>query len=105
GRRSTIVYRPSASVTTVRTFSIKAGLAASTVTPGSTPPDVSLTTPATPLACCAEATTAHNSDVTSAALTRPCLIIASAPLIRRKEKGERATNTYALPPSSYLLPP
>jgi hypothetical protein len=34
------------SVTPVRTFSIKAGLAASTVTPGSTAPDVSFTTPA-----------------------------------------------------------
>src|SRR2546425_10557970 len=49
--------RPSPSVTTLRTFSIRAGLAASTVTPGSTPPEASLTTPAIPLAvaCCAEA--------------------------------------------------
>src|SRR5688500_7930137 len=37
---------PLPSVTAVRTFSISAGLAASTVTPGSTAPDVSLTTPA-----------------------------------------------------------
>src|SRR5688572_22822025 len=37
---------PAPSVTTVRTFSMRAGLAASTVTPGSTPPDVSRTTPA-----------------------------------------------------------
>jgi hypothetical protein len=35
----------------VRTFSISAGLAASTVTPGKTPPDVSLTTPAMLLVC------------------------------------------------------
>src|SRR5215468_3346849 len=35
---------------TVRTFSMSAGLAASTVTPGSTAPEASLTTPAIPLA-------------------------------------------------------
>jgi hypothetical protein len=34
------------SLVTVRTFSINAGLAASTVTPGSTLPDASLTMPA-----------------------------------------------------------
>ena len=33
-------------MTTVRTFSIRAGLAASTVTPGSTAPDSSFTAPA-----------------------------------------------------------
>ena len=57
GRRSTMLYRPSPSVTTLRTFSMSAGLEASTVTPGSTPPDASLTTPAIPLddACCADA--------------------------------------------------
>src|SRR5665213_2807661 len=51
GRRSTILYWPLASVTTDRTFSISAELAASTVTPGNTAPDVSLTTPAS--ACAA----------------------------------------------------
>src|SRR5688572_5488137 len=50
-----MLYRPSPSLMTVRTFSISAGLAASTVTPGSAPPDVSLITPAMPLACCAHA--------------------------------------------------
>src|SRR3954468_21628489 len=40
-----IRYWPSASVVAVRTRSIRSGLAASTVTPGSTPPDASLTTP------------------------------------------------------------
>src|SRR6185436_9789720 len=39
-------YWPVSSVTTERTFSISAGLDASTVTPGSTAPDASLTTPA-----------------------------------------------------------
>ena len=38
-------YCPVPSVTAVRIFSISAGLAASTVTPGSTAPDASLTTP------------------------------------------------------------
>src|SRR6185295_3847308 len=52
-----MLYRPSLSVTTLRVFSIRAGLDASTVTPGSTAPDVSLTTPAMPLAdaCWADA--------------------------------------------------
>src|SRR3954452_23357294 len=47
-------YVPFSSVTTVRTFSMSAGLAASTVTPGSTAPVVSLTSPAR--AACAAAT-------------------------------------------------
>ena len=38
-------YWPLLSVTTTRTFSISAGLAASTVTPGSTAPEVSRATP------------------------------------------------------------
>jgi hypothetical protein len=37
--------RPDPSVTVVRTFSISTGLAASTVTPGSTAPELSRTTP------------------------------------------------------------
>ena len=60
-RRSTMLYGPSPSVTAVRTFSISAGLAASTVTPGSTAPDVSLTSPAIPLACCAHVTCAQSN--------------------------------------------
>src|SRR5437870_2246455 len=50
-----MLYRPSPSVTTVRTRSIKAGLEASTVTPGNLAPDVSVTNPAMPAACCAHA--------------------------------------------------
>jgi hypothetical protein len=42
-----------ASLTTDRTFSIRTGLAASTVVPGNTAPDVSLTTPV--MAPCADA--------------------------------------------------
>src|SRR5688572_21237522 len=60
-----MLYRPSPSLTTERTFSIRAGLAASTVTPGSTPPDVSLTTPAMPLACCAHALGASSRKLAS----------------------------------------
>ena len=54
GRRFSILYWPLASVTTDRTFSMRTGLAASTDTPGSTAPDVSLTVPAIeapPTAC------------------------------------------------------
>jgi hypothetical protein len=53
GRRSTIRYWPEPSVTTERVFSISASLAASTVTPGSTAPDVSFTTPTIALWACA----------------------------------------------------
>src|SRR5262245_10992312 len=42
-----IVYCPDSLVTAIRVFSIKAGLATSTVAPGSTAPEASLTTPAT----------------------------------------------------------
>ena len=41
-----ILYWPVPSVTAVRTFSMSAGLEASTVTPGSTAPEESRTTPA-----------------------------------------------------------
>src|SRR5436190_21772869 len=49
-----ILNRPSLSVSTVRTRSIRTGLAASTETPGRTGPVASFTTPA--MALCAEAT-------------------------------------------------
>src|SRR6267143_1642457 len=58
GRSSTMRYAPAPSVTTVRTFSIRAGLAASTVTPGKYAPEVSRTTPAMlPVAACAQSVT------------------------------------------------
>src|SRR5262245_60418438 len=47
GFRSTIRYWPVPSVTTVRDFSMSAGLDASTLTPGRIAPDESLTIPAT----------------------------------------------------------
>src|SRR5215467_705448 len=46
GRRFSTRYWPVLSVIEVRTFSISAGLETSTVTPGSTPIEVSRTTPA-----------------------------------------------------------
>src|SRR5436190_14169756 len=45
GRRSTMRYNPELSVVDERVFSISTVLAASTVTPGSTAPDPSLTVP------------------------------------------------------------
>src|SRR3977135_3638559 len=58
-----MLNRPSLSVTTLRTFSMSAGLEASTVTPGRTAPELSLTTPAIPLAvaCCADAARGSSS--------------------------------------------
>src|SRR4051812_16003600 len=47
GRRSMMRYWPLPSVTTERVFSISAGLDTSTLTPGSTAPEESLTTPVT----------------------------------------------------------
>ena len=46
-------YWPVPSVTAERTFSISAGLVASTVTPGSTAPEASFTSPA--ITACADA--------------------------------------------------
>src|SRR2546430_4578282 len=48
-----ILYSPFSSLTTVLTFSMSAGLAASIVTPGNTAPELSRTTPATALVPCA----------------------------------------------------
>src|SRR5207244_7479556 len=50
-------------LTALRTLSISAGLEASTVTPGRTAPELSLTTPAIPLAvaCCADAARGSSS--------------------------------------------
>src|SRR5262249_60646979 len=65
GRKSTMVYRPSPSVTTLRALSINTGLDASTVTPGSTAPLVSLMTPEKAL--CASAATGGKSKQAMAA--------------------------------------
>jgi hypothetical protein len=48
-------YWPLPSVVVVRVFSMRAGLDASIVTPGSTPPDASRTVPASVACACASA--------------------------------------------------
>src|SRR2546425_11947165 len=68
GRRSIILYCTSASVTTLRTFSMSAGLLASTITPGSTAPDVSRTTPAMALCAWAMLGTATHTTVTKSGI-------------------------------------
>src|SRR6185295_14447908 len=60
GRKSTTRYWPVPSVATDRAFSIITGLATSTVTPGSTPPDASLTTPV--MAACAKAAAGKSNN-------------------------------------------
>ena len=55
-----ILYWPLPSVTTLRTFSISAGLAASTVTPGRTAPDESRATPS--MDACANAAAGASGD-------------------------------------------
>src|SRR5687767_12667677 len=64
GRRSTTLNWPEPSVTTDRTFSISAGLEASTVTPGRIAPDASFTTPA--MDACAYAAAGMSTRHTSA---------------------------------------
>ena len=56
-----MLYTPALSVTTVRTFSMSAGLDASTVTPGSTAPEASLTIPEMPACPCALASVVTRS--------------------------------------------
>src|SRR5881628_1816177 len=61
---------------TDRTFSMRAGLAASTVTPGSTAPEASRTTPAiAPLvAVCADAAAGANATHASTATIAPTVV-------------------------------
>ena len=61
GLRFSMRYWPVPSVTVVRTFSSSAGLAASTVTPGSTPPDASRTTPV--IEACANAAAGASTKI------------------------------------------
>src|SRR5712692_2199696 len=65
GRRSMMRNSPAPSVVTVLTRSFKAGLPASTVTPGNTAPVASLTTPA--IALCANADPGENASHAKAA--------------------------------------
>ena len=63
--RSMRLKRPSPSVNTTRTPSIRAGLDASTVTPGRTPPELSVTSPPMPPVLCADAVGANSNTPTS----------------------------------------
>src|SRR5688572_7921613 len=68
GRRSTMRYRPWLSVTAVLEPAISAGLLASTVTPGSTAPEVSLTTPVMLLWAHAAAGSRNTHTITNRAI-------------------------------------
>ena len=70
GRRSSSWYRPLPSVCVVRTFSISTSLAASTVTPGNTAPELSLTVPVSDACAYATAGIMSRHATTSTALTR-----------------------------------
>src|SRR5688572_16995584 len=72
-------YWPALSVTVVRTFSISAGLDASTVTPGSTAPDPSLTTPA--IDPCAK-TAAGRKQTATTTTKRKQVRITRSPVVR-----------------------
>ena len=69
GSRLSMRYCPVASVVADRVFSISTGLDASTVTPGSTAPDASLTVPP-------RAAWAYNADGTRATHARTTMILA-----------------------------
>src|SRR6266508_720266 len=106
GLRSTILYWPAPSVMTVRVFSINAGLDASTVTPGSTAPLPSFTTPA--IATCAllvlgmrntpaQITARHNTTRRSissplSAISRP---VDPAVVLRQAHRGASAARVVA----------
>src|SRR5438552_1231550 len=64
-------YSPRSSVTALRTFSISTGLDASTVTPGRTAPDVSVTTPVMLAALVPCANTEVGKIASNAAARRP----------------------------------
>ena len=84
GLSGSMRYWPAPSVTTVRTFSMSTGLAASTVTPGSTAPDVSRTTPA--IEACARAglappTRYSRNTPSNAARRRPTIVRSTIALL------------------------
>src|SRR5262245_62785622 len=76
GGRSTMLKRPSPSVVDVLTRSMRTELLASTVTPGRTAPDVSLTIPAMPPLVCWANVAAGTASIQTAAAIRPTLLYA-----------------------------
>src|ERR1051326_6943442 len=77
-------YWPDPSVVAVRTFSMSAGLAASTVTPGSPAPDASLTTPEIEAPLCAPAVAAVSSTSSAAPRLLIDRLIGNPPSIPRR---------------------
>jgi hypothetical protein len=71
-------YWPVPSVTAVRTFSMRAGLVASTVTPGNIAPDASFTTPA--ITACAKARPGLITNKTTSATDFTVTRIFTSPL-------------------------
>ena len=82
GRRFSMRYCPVPSVTAVRTFSISAGLVASTVTPGSTAPDASFTAPA--MTACANARPGLSTNKATSATDFMVTRISTSPLDSRR---------------------
>src|SRR5262249_37764835 len=78
GRKASMRKLPDPSVTLLRVFSMSAALDASTVTPGSTAPDVSLTVPAIALVC-AETTAGSSARQTAPRTMRAKLRIPIPP--------------------------
>src|SRR5215510_3836956 len=77
GTSASIRYWPASLVTTERTFSINDGLAASTVTPGSTAPDESRTTPAIDACVCPSAARGRSESTATTTTTTKAWRIAS----------------------------
>src|SRR4051812_1295001 len=87
GRRSMMRYWPEPSVTADLVFSISAGLDASTVTPGRTAPDASLTVPVR--AACAKARVGSNTIAAATASRFTTPYIKSTPRSRKDQCTQR----------------
>src|SRR4051812_9865555 len=87
GRRSMMRYWPEPSVTADLVFSISAGLEASTVTPGSTAPDGSLTVRVRP--ACAKARVGSNTIAAATASRFTTPYIKSTPRSRKDQCTQR----------------
>src|SRR5262245_9711840 len=97
GGRSTMLKRPSPSVVDVLTRSMRTELLASTMTPGRTAPDVSLTIPAMPpLVCCANVAAGTVSNQTIAAAIRPTLYAPDMLAPSENQDGNRARSAPTL---------
>ena len=75
GGRLMMRYWPDPSVTTVRIFSISAGLAASTVTPGNNAPEASFAAPAIVPSTCANTDDATKSSAAAQSIPLYSLFI------------------------------